>query len=101
VELKYLDEILAMTSVGRKSVMAVAGAGKAAVVDAVLDAVDKGATDAILVGEREDIRSLLRERERNVSDFNIVATAAGQTPAETAVELIREGSANFLMTGMV
>jgi phosphate butyryltransferase len=85
---------------GNKSVMAVAGAGKAAVIDAVLDAVDGGAAEAILVGVQEDIRTLLRERERNVSDFNIVA-AAGQTPAETAVDLIREGSANFLMKGTV
>jgi phosphate butyryltransferase len=66
----------------------------------VLEAVDGGAAEAILVGAREDIRALLRERGRNVSDFNIVS-AAGRTPAETAVDLIREGSANFLMKGMI
>jgi phosphate butyryltransferase len=81
--------------------MAVAGAGKAAVIDAVLDATRAGAAEAILVGPTEEIRALLRERGQNLSDFNIVAAAAGQTPAETAVDLIREGSANFLMKGSV
>lgn len=101
MELTHFDEILTMAGGGKKSVMAVAGAGKAAVIDAVLDAADGGAAEAILVGETCDIRALLRERGRNVSDFNIVATVAGGTPAETAVDLIREGSANFLMKGMV
>jgi phosphate butyryltransferase len=102
MELHSFEEILAMTSASsKKSVMAVAGAGKAAVIDAVLEVVDRGITDPVLVGEPEDIRELLRERGRNVSEFNIVKTAEGQTPAETAVEIIKEGNANFLMKGMV
>ena len=101
MELTSLDEILAMTKSAKKSVMAVAGAGSASVIDAVLDAADNKVADAILVGEPEGIRELLLARGRNTSDFNIVKTAAGQTPAETAVDIIREGSANFLLKGMV
>lgn len=102
MELHNFEELMAMTSsLGKKCTMAVAGAGTASAIDAVLDAKDHGVADAILVGEPEDIRSLLRERGRNVSDYNIVKTAAGQTPAETAVEIIREGDANFLLKGMV
>ncbi|NTV88825.1 MAG: phosphate butyryltransferase, partial [Clostridiales bacterium] len=102
MELHSFEEILNMTaSGGKKSVMAVAGAGKAAVIDAVLEVVDRGITEPVLVGEPEVIRELLRERGRNVSEFNIVKTADGQTPAETAVEIIKEGSANFLMKGSV
>jgi len=93
---------MAMTaSHGKKCTMAVAGAGIASAIDTVLDASDHGVADAILVGEPEIIRSLLIERGRNVSDFNIIKTAAGQTPAETAVDIIREGEANFLLKGMV
>lgn len=95
------DEILAMSGTTKKSTMAVAGAGKAAVIDAVLDAIDQGVADAILIGEPEEIKRLLRERDKNPSDFNIINTTKGLTPAETAVEIIKEGDANFLMKGMV
>jgi len=102
MELKRFDEILAMIGETKKGVLAVAGAGKAAVIDAVLEAVDAGIAEAVLIGDSpEDIRTLLRERDKNVSDFNIVKTAEGQTPAETAVNIIREGGANVLMKGSV
>jgi len=101
MELKRFDEILAMIGETKKGILAVAGAGKAAVIDAVLEAIDANIAEAILVGEPEDIRELLRERGKNVSDFNIVKTAEGQTPAETAVDIIKEGSANVLMKGTV
>jgi phosphate butyryltransferase len=101
MEIKSFDEMLAITRCESKSVMAVAGVSQAVVIDAVLKAIDEGVSDAILVGEPEEIRELLRERGRNVSDYNIVKTVKGETPAETAVGLIREGSANFLMKGSV
>jgi phosphate butyryltransferase len=102
MELRNFDELLAQTpSGGGKTAMAVAGAGKAAVIDAVLEAVDNGLADAVLVGEPDDIKELLRERDRNVADFNIVKTETGRTPADTAVEIIKAGDAHFLMKGMV
>lgn len=102
MELHNLDEILAMSG-GKacKSVMAVAGAGKASVIDAVLEASAEGLVEPVLVGETEKICELLRERERDPGDFRIEQTGAGKTPAETAVELIRLGEADFLMKGMV
>lgn len=100
--LHNFEEMIAMTSLpAKKCIMAVAGAGTASAIDAVLDARDHGIADAVLVGEKEAIRSMLRERGRNCSDFNIEKTADGQTPAETAVEIIKRGDANFLMKGMV
>jgi phosphate butyryltransferase len=102
MELHNFDEMMAMTSsLGNKCTMAVAGAGIPSAIDAVLDAYDNKIAEAVLVGDPDDIRTLLRERGRNVSDFNIVKTAEGQTPAETAVEIIKQGDANFLLKGMV
>lgn len=102
MELHNLDEILAMSGgKARKSVMAVAGAGKASVIDAVLEASAEGLVEPVLVGETEKICELLRERERDPGDFRIEQTGAGKTPAETAVELIKLGEADFLMKGMV
>lgn len=102
MELHSFEEIMTMAGGSKKkSIMVVAGAGKAAVIDAVLDAVENGVVEPILIGEPKDIRALLQERGKNVSDFNIVKTASGQTPAETAVDIIKEGNADFLMKGTV
>lgn len=102
MELNALDEILVLSKGSKKkSIMAVAGAGKEAVLSAVLEATDAGLAVPVLVGEPEDIKALLRKQGRNPSDFNIVKTAAGQTPAETAVAIIVSGDADFLMKGAV
>jgi len=103
MELTNFEQIrqMAKGEGSKKSRMAVAGAGKAAAIDAVLEAVDEGVVDPILVGPTAEIKALLVERGRNASDFNIVETVAGQTPAETAVEIIKAGEADFLMKGSV
>lgn len=102
MELHSLEEILTISQTStKKSKMAVAGAGKKAVIDAVLEATEAGLVEPILVGNPDDIKELLRARDKNVSDYNIVKTADGQTPAETSVDIIKEGSADFLMKGMV
>ena len=85
----------------KKGVVAVASAADAHVIEAVLEAREKGVAEPILVGDAEKIRSILREMDLNPSDFNIVNTIAGMNDAETAVELIKDGSASFLMKGML
>ena len=81
MELHNFSEMMAMnSSLGKKCTMAVAGAGIPSAIDAVLDAYDNQVADAILVGEPEVIRSLLRD---------------------TAVEIIKQGDADFLLKGMV
>ena len=102
MELKSFDEILEMSrSNTKKSVMAVAGAGSDAVIDAVLDATDHGFVEPILIGVPEDIKELLVKYDKNPSDYNIVKTVEGQTSAETAVDIIKAGDADFLMKGMI
>lgn len=102
MELHTFEEILAMSSGNeKKSIMAVAGAAKAAVIDAVLDATDNGLVEPVLVGEPEGIKSLLIARDKNPADFNIVKTTDGRTPAETCVDIINGGNADFLMKGSV
>ena len=96
------DQILDMSRKNKKkSVMAVAGADSAAVIDAVLEAVEQELIEPVLVGEPDDIREHLVSRGKNPEGFNIAKTADGQTAAETAVDLIKAGKADFLMKGMV
>lgn len=102
MELHSLDEILEMSKKAEtKQIVAVAGAAKDAVIDAVLEAVDADLVTPILVGETAKIREMLSARGRNPDDFEIVETYEGQTPADTAVELIKAGKAGFLMKGSV
>ena len=101
MELHNFDELLAMSKTVKKTTMAVAGANLPAAIDAVLDAKAHNIADAVLVGEPEGIRELLRERDQDPAGFNIVKTAEGQTPAETAVEVVKAGDANFLLKGLV
>ncbi len=102
MELHSLDEILDMSkNIEQKQTVAVAGAAKDAVIDAVLEAVDNDLVTPILVGDTKQIREMLSDRGRNPDDFEIVETYENQTPADTAVELIKEGKAGFLMKGSV
>ena len=102
MELKNFDQLVAdLKGMEARRVMAVAGAGEAHVLEAVLDAKDQGLADAILVGDPGKVRELLRSMDRNPSDFAIEDVPAGMTPAEAAVELIKKGDANFLMKGLV
>lgn len=85
----------------KKGVVAVAAAADKHVIEATLEARANGVAEPILVGDDAKIREILREMDLNPADFNIVAPAAGLNEAETAVELIKEGSATFLMKGML
>lgn len=89
------------TSLTKKSAIAVAAAADKHVIEATLEAKNNGIVEPILVGDAEKIREILRGMELNPSDFNIEAPAGGLNEAETAVELIKNGSANTLMKGML
>ena len=102
MDLHNFDELLALTTgITKKSTMAVAGANLPAAIDAVLDAKANNIADAVLVGAAEEIKELLKERNQNPAEFHIVQTIEGQTPAETAVEIIKAGEANFLLKGLI
>lgn len=85
----------------KKGVVAVAAAADKHVIEATLEAKNEGVAEPVFVGDDAKIRDILRELGLNPSDFNIVAPANGMNEAETAVELIKEGSASFLMKGML
>lgn len=88
-------------SLPRKGIVAVAAAADKHVIEATLEAKSNGVADPIYVGDDGKIREILRELDLNPSDFNIVAPKAGLNEAEMAVELIKDGSASFLMKGML
>jgi phosphate butyryltransferase len=83
-----------------KRVLAVAGAEDRAVVEAALHAQHEGIAEPLLVGDRAKINEILRSLDQNPADHNVVnASAGGQ--AQKAVDLVKDGTANVLMKGMI
>lgn len=83
-----------------KARMAVAGAADEAVLESVLDALDGGIAEPVLVGEKEQISSLLIKLGRDPRQFDIVQASNGEE-GQKAVELVRDGKASVLMKGMI
>ena len=84
----------------KKRVIAVAAAADGAVIDAVLQAEKMGLVLPIFVGNAAKITELLRERDINASSYNIV-NATDDMNGQRAVDLVREGSAQVLMKGLM
>ena len=95
------DEIVAAVKKSAvKRTMAVAGAGDMPVIEAALHAQKENIAEPIFTGDAAKIRELLRQKDANPSDYNIVNAAAG-AEAQAAVELVKDGSANLLMKGLI
>lgn len=96
MEYKNFDQIVQKArDLAHTARVAVASAAHEHVIESVIEAKTARVAEPILVGDAGRIRDILRAMGRNPSDFYIVGTASGQDDAQTAVELIREGSADF------
>lgn len=78
--------------------VAVAGAADRTVLEAVTEARDRGWTEAILVGAREEIAAVSREANLSLEGFTIVDTPQ---PGPAAVAEVRAGRAKMLMKGQI
>jgi phosphate butyryltransferase len=102
MELTSFDPIIQKAkALTKKGIAAVAGAADAHVIEATLEARAMGVVEPLFIGEAEKIREILRSMDLNPSDFKIEEPTAGLTAPEMAVELIKEGCADFIMKGMV
>lgn len=98
---KHFEEIAeAAKHLPVKGRIAVAGAADKAVLESVMEAFDSGIAVPVLVGEKEEISSLLAGLGRNPDEFEIVHASKGEEGPK-AVELVREGKASVLMKGMI
>lgn len=81
--------------------MAVAVAGDEHTLEAVMHARNEGIIEPILVGDKELIWSILKKLNEIVPKENIYDVVDPKEACEKAVELVREGKADFLMKGKV
>lgn len=81
--------------------VSVAVAQDAHVLEAVDAAYKRGFADFILVGDEEKIRSIAKEHEIDISNFEIVNEPDNVQACRTAVQFVSGGKATALMKGLV
>ena len=97
----HLSELAGMEKKKARKTIAVAAAHDREVLQAVVQAYRQGIADAILTGEEEKIRELLREEDCDPGQFRIIPADTDQECARKTVEAVRRGSAQFLMKGFL
>lgn len=103
--MKHVADIIERArKLGRRK-LAVASAQESSVLEAVVDAWNEGIAEPILVGDPALITEAAREADGgkgvDISSFRIVAETDLMKSAVRAVELIRNGEADFLMKGII
>lgn len=96
-----LKDLLEKSKSINKKTLSVAVAQDKAVLGAVIEAVEIGIIDAILVGDEKKIRSICKEENYNLNNIKIVDEVNIYKSAEKAVNLVSEGQADFIMKGML
>ena len=98
------DELIAkVKGAPDKKIMAVACANDDHTLEAVVNARREGIIEPLLVGDKKIIHEILDKLGESIPEENIFDVPEDdlQKACETAVKLVREGIANFLMKGKV
>ena len=98
---KSLEELLELAKRKEKKTMAVAVAQDGVVLEAVIKAVDMNIINAILVGNEEEIRSIAKDANMDLSRVRIINECDIIKAAANAVELVTKGEASYVMKGLL
>lgn len=81
--------------------VAIARSAEGFVLQAGVEAYQRGVAEPILIGDRDKTRRIADERGLNISPFRFVDMADDEQAVTEAVRLFREGEAHFIMKGLV
>lgn len=84
-----------------KRKVAVAGAADRHVLEAVTEARRMGIVDPVLIGKPAEIEKLLKEAGCCSTEYEIAGADSPEECGETAVRMIRDQQADFIMKGMI
>jgi len=98
---KSLEELLELAKKKEKKTMAVAVAQDSVVLEAVIKAVDMGIVNAILVGNEDEIKTISKDSNVDLSRVRIINECDIIKAAAKAVELVTKGEANYVMKGLL
>lgn len=99
--IKNFEELLEIAKERPKMKLSVAAAQDDEVLIAVDAARKLGIIDAILVGDKEKIESIAKTAAIDISQYEIVDVKDLKEAARTAVALVSQGKADFLMKGLL
>lgn len=99
--MKYLKELISLAKVKEAKTMSVAAAADLEVLEAVSEARKTGLINPVLVGNKELIEDIAKESNIDIKNMEIIDEKNDIKSAQTAVSLVREKKADFLMKGML
>ncbi len=99
--LKDFQALRDLVKAGSPKVVAVACAHDAHTLEAVLHAASEGILRYILVGHRDEILRIGAELGHTISESDIIDAGSDEECARLAVDLIRDGKADFLQKGFM
>lgn len=99
MEYRNFDQLVHQVRGGHRATVAVAAAHDAHTLEAVFAAQKEGLIAPLLVGDSPRIRAIAAELGHTASSDEVVGAPDDEAAAATAVALVREGRAGFLMKG--
>jgi phosphate butyryltransferase len=99
--IRNFDELIEIAKQKTKMKLSVAAAQDDEVLIAVDSARKLGIVDAILVGDKEKIENIAKSASIDLSQYEIVDSKDLKESARTAVSLVSQGKADFLMKGLI
>jgi len=99
--MKSISEMRERVLDGPRKTIAVAAAADLPVLEAIKDAVEASAADAVLVGDQALIEKYLQDLGLSSGRVEILDEPDAQKAAAKAVKLVRDGVAQVLMKGLI
>lgn len=100
MEIKNLEKLLEIKS-EKYMKLAVVACHDEEVLDAAVESYKLGISEPILIGDKEKTISIAREKDLDISSFEIIDEKDLDKAAEIGVKMVRNGEANFIMKGLV
>lgn len=95
------DEVRRVARESTDKTFVIAGAGDDFTVETAVLAAEEKAARPILVGQAAKVEELLRARNANPADFEIIDSETDQDACARAVKMAREGEADIILKGSV
>lgn len=99
--MKQVKDILKIAKKVKKSKLVVAAAHDEYVIEAVNTALELGFIHPILVGNKNKILKIIKDKNFDEKEYEIIDTLDDLHSAEVSVQLIREKKADVLMKGLI
>ncbi|MBQ7870760.1 MAG: phosphate butyryltransferase [Oscillospiraceae bacterium] len=99
--LRTFEELRQRVGSAARRTVAVACAHDGHTLEAVLRAAEEGILDYILIGRKDDILRIGAELGHTIAPETVLDVATDEEAARLAVQLVREGKADFLQKGLM